>query len=80
MKSFFGFENAVEKLAMKQYSLNIKKVWIHAYIIFKMKYLNHTIFNNNCTNHSDPQQLCLKNNEISKFLFTVIQFVGAFSE
>lgn len=26
VKSFFGFENAVEKLAMKQYSLNIKKV------------------------------------------------------
>lgn len=25
VKSFFGFENAVEKLAMKQYSLNIKK-------------------------------------------------------
>ncbi|GIZ05010.1 SEC14-like protein 5 [Caerostris extrusa] len=25
VKSFFGFENAVEKLAMKQYSLNIKR-------------------------------------------------------
>ncbi|KAG8192935.1 hypothetical protein JTE90_028059 [Oedothorax gibbosus] len=25
VKSFFGFENAVEKLAMKQYSINIKK-------------------------------------------------------
>ena len=26
IKSFFGFENAAEKLAMKQYASNIKKV------------------------------------------------------
>ena len=26
VKSFFGFENTLEKIAMKQYTLNIKKV------------------------------------------------------
>ena len=26
IKSFFGFENTVEKIAMKQYTQNIKKV------------------------------------------------------
>lgn len=26
IKSFFGFENTVEKIAMKQYTHNIKKV------------------------------------------------------
>ena len=28
IKSFFGFENTVEKIAMKQYTENIKKVWL----------------------------------------------------
>ena len=27
IKSFFGFESTVEKIAMKQYTANIKKVW-----------------------------------------------------
>ena len=29
IKSFFGFESTVEKIAMKQYTANIKKVSLH---------------------------------------------------
>ena len=32
IKSFFGFENTVEKIAMKQYTHNIKKVNLLKYI------------------------------------------------
>lgn len=31
IKSFFGFESTVEKIAMKQYASSIKKVFVCAY-------------------------------------------------
>ena len=33
IKSFFGFESTVEKIAMKQYTANIKKVSVFMYIV-----------------------------------------------
>lgn len=33
VKSFFGFESTVEKIAMKQYTINIKKVRFFLQII-----------------------------------------------
>jgi len=41
IKSFFGFESTVEKIAMKQYTANIKKVSVVYVYVILLQYMLH---------------------------------------
>jgi len=57
IKSFFGFESTIEKIAMKQYTANIKKV------------CNHIDRANSAHRQSHWRTLHVVNSEPLKFLF-----------